>query len=111
MLVLKISQDAYLGSAQYTLAVDGIQVGDTLTAGAAYGTGSDTVTLLGDFGTDAQTITVTFLNDAWGGSSDTDRNLHVDGLSLNGVDIAGTTATLGTTGSVDFTVKPATNAA
>ncbi|RAI59993.1 carbohydrate-binding domain-containing protein [Roseicella frigidaeris] len=110
-LVLKISQDAYQGSAQYTIAVDGIQVGDTLTAGAAYGTGSDTVTLLGDFGDDAQTITVTFLNDAWGGSSDTDRNLHVDGLSLNGEEVDGTVATLGTTGSVDFTVKAAKTAA
>src|SRR5206468_351785 len=36
-LVLNISQDAYQGDAQYTVSVDGKQVGGTLTAHAAHG--------------------------------------------------------------------------
>ncbi|MEN0077352.1 MAG: carbohydrate-binding domain-containing protein, partial [Paracraurococcus sp.] len=106
-LVLKISQEAYQGSAQYTIAVDGKQIGDTQTASALYGSGGDTITLLGDFGADAHTVTVTFLNDAWGGTSDKDRNLHVDGITLNDTDVEGAVATLGTTGSKSFTVKGA----
>ena len=34
-LVLKISQDVYLAGAQYTVSVDGKQIGGTLTAGAS----------------------------------------------------------------------------
>nr|WP_254452821.1 carbohydrate-binding domain-containing protein [Roseicella sp. DB1501] len=108
---MKISQEAYQGSAQYTVAVDGKQIGDTQTAGALYGSGGDTITLLGDFGADAHTVTVTFLNDAWGGSADKDRNLHVDGITLNDTEVEGAVATLGTTGSTSFTVKAATRTA
>jgi hypothetical protein len=43
-LVLKISQDAYQGSAQYTVSVDGVQVGGTFTASASHAAGqSDTL--------------------------------------------------------------------
>ncbi len=50
-LVLKISQDAYQGDAQYTVSVDGKQIGGTLTAHASHTAGqSDTVTVSGDWG-------------------------------------------------------------
>ena len=39
-------------------------------------------------------MTVTFLNDACGGSGDLDRNLHVDGITFNGTALAGGTADL-----------------
>ena len=49
-LVLKISQDAFQGSAQYTVSVDGVQIGGTLTAGASHAAGQDdTITILGNF--------------------------------------------------------------
>ncbi|TPG57673.1 hypothetical protein EAH89_09575, partial [Roseomonas nepalensis] len=84
-LVLKVSEDAWNGHAQYTVKVDGAPIGGTLTAAASHALGqSDTLTLKGAWGTGAHTVEVSFLNDAWGGSASTDRNLHVDGIAYNG---------------------------
>ena len=89
-LVLKISQDAYQGSAQYTVAVDGKQVGGTFTASASHAAKqSDTLTLKGDWAAGAHKVEVKFLNDAYGGSAATDRNLHIDSATYNGKDVAG----------------------
>ena len=89
-LVLKISQDAYQGPAQYTVKVDGMQVGGTFTASAWHSAGqSDTLTLKGDWAAGAHQVSVEFLNDAWGGTSETDRNLYVEGAAYNGQAVAG----------------------
>ena len=89
-LVLKISQDAYQGDAQYTVLVDGKQIGGTFAASAAHASGqSDTLTLKGDWAAGAHKVEVKFLNDAWGGSADTDRNLHVDAATYNGAAVSG----------------------
>ena len=102
-LVLKVSQDAYQGSAQYTVAVDGQQIGGTLTATALASAGlSDTVTVKGDWAAGAHAVTVTFLNDLYGGTADTDRNLHVDGASYNGTAVTGATLWLGDSGPAGF---------
>ena len=80
-LVLKISQDAYQGSAEYTVSVDGEQIGGTFTASASNSAGeSDTLTLKGDWDAGRHEVAVTFLNDKWDGTPDTDRNLYVDGI-------------------------------
>jgi predicted xylan-binding protein with Ca-dependent carbohydrate-binding module len=89
-LVLKISQDAYQGSAQYTVSVDGKQIGGTFTASASHAaTQSDTLTLKGDWAAGAHKVSVNFLNDAWGGSAATDRNLYLDSATYNGQAVAG----------------------
>src|ERR687893_1225772 len=89
-LVLKISQDAYQGPAQYTVSVDGAQVGETFTASASRAAGqSDTLTLKGDWGAGEHTVEVTFLNDRWDGTAATDRNLYVDAVTYNGQAVAG----------------------
>lgn len=108
-LVLKVSEEAYLGHAQFTVKVDGVQIGGTLTATAPYGSGvSDTVNIRGDWAAGGHTLTVTFLNDAWGGTASTDRNLHVDSLSFNSVAVSGGSAALNSTGPRDFSfVEPA----
>ena len=88
-LVLQVSQDAWIGSAQYAVLVDGVQVGGTFTASAWHSTGqTDTVTLRGDWTDGRHQVRVDFLNDAWGGTADTDRNLYVPGASYNGVQSA-----------------------
>lgn len=85
-LVLRISEDAWNGDAQYTVKVDGQQIGGTFTAHALHSTGqSDTLTLHGTWGTGAHEVTVEFLNDAYDGTAATDRNLYIDGLTYNGV--------------------------
>jgi len=89
-LVLKVSQDAYQGSAQYTVSVDGQQVGGTFTASASHAAGqSDTLTLKGDWAAGGHQVAVHFLNDAWDGTAATDRNLYVDSASFNGQAVAG----------------------
>jgi hypothetical protein len=107
-LVLKISETAYQGDAQFTVSVNGKQVGGILTAKALHGLASDTLTLKGDWNVGAHKVNVTFLNDHWGGSAATDRNLYVDGISFNGKAVSGGTATLKTNGTTNFAFsKPA----
>ncbi|TPG33258.1 1,3-beta-glucanase, partial [Roseomonas nepalensis] len=94
-MVLKISEDAWNGHAQYTVKVDGVAVGNGLTAAASHALGqSDTLTLKGSWGAGAHTVEVSFLNDAWGGSASTDRNLYVDGVTYNGKAVPAGTASL-----------------
>ena len=103
-LVLKLSEDAYNGDAQYTVKVDGVQVGGTFTASALHGSGDDTLTLSGNWGTAAHTVTVNFLNDAYGGTAATDRNLYVDGVSYDGTAQSGGSASLLSAGPVNIGV-------
>lgn len=105
-IVLKISETAYQGDAQYTVAVDGKQVGGTQTASALHGAGDDSLTVLGDFGSGQHKLTVSFLNDLYGGSAATDRNLYVDGVTYKGAD-AHLSAALLSNGSHDFTLGTA----
>jgi hypothetical protein len=85
-LVLWVSQDFYKGDAQFTVSVDGQQVGGTFTASALRSSGQhDTLTLHGNWGAGAHTVTVDFVNDLWEGTPQTDRNLYVTQAEYNGV--------------------------
>ncbi|MGG5808492.1 carbohydrate-binding domain-containing protein [Falsiroseomonas sp. CW058] len=98
-VVLRISQDAFEGDARYTVSIDGVQVGGVLTAGALRSLGqADTVTVLGDFAPGAHRVTVDFLNDAWGGGPEADRNLYVEGASFEGQSLFDTPRALFTSG-------------
>jgi hypothetical protein len=102
-LVLKVSGDAYQGNAQFTVSVDGQQVGDVLTASALHGSGaSDTVDVLGNWAAGPHTVTVNFLNDAYDGTPDTDRNLYVDGATYDGAPVSGAAQVLYSTGPASF---------
>ncbi len=93
--MFKISQDAYQGNAQYTVKVDGTQIGGTLTASATRASGQfDTLTVLGEFTPGTHNTEINFLNDAYGGTPDTDRNLFVNSGTYNGATIAFTTKEL-----------------
>jgi hypothetical protein len=83
--VLKISQDAYQGDAQYAVYVDGKQVGATFTAKALHNSGQfDTLEVKGDWGVGNHNVSVKLLNDLYGGSATTDRNLYVESATYNG---------------------------
>jgi len=102
-LVLRISQDAYQGSAQYTVRVDGVQVGGTFTAAALHGSGqSDTLTLNGDWSPGAHRVEMDFLNDAWGGTAAADRNFYVDGAAYDGAAVSGAGLSLLSAGPQSF---------
>ena len=84
-VVVRASGDHYQGSPQFMLLVDGVPVGQTRTVTATHSQGQ-----WQEFGfavdlTDKQTIAIAFINDAWGGTPDTDRNLWIDHVTVNGV--------------------------
>ncbi len=102
-LSLRVTQDAYQGSAQYTVSVDGVQVGGVITATALRGSGqSDTVNVLGEWTPGAHTVTVNFLNDLYGGTAATDRNLFVDTATYNGAAVPNAFLWLGSAGPQSF---------
>jgi hypothetical protein len=74
--------------------VDGAAQPATFTAHASHAAGAvDDITITGDFGTQGPgTIDINFINDAWGGSADADRNLYVQSIDVNGVHFQGNTA-------------------
>ena len=81
-IVLDVSEDAWQGDAQFTVSVDGHQIGGTETATASHAAGqTQALTLEGSFGTTPHQVAVSFINDAWGGTAQTDRNLYVDSVT------------------------------
>ncbi|MFC7552400.1 carbohydrate-binding domain-containing protein [Pseudoroseomonas wenyumeiae] len=49
-------------------------------------------------------VVVQFLNDAWGGSEDTDRNLYVEDIRINGVSTGSTAALLDSNSDASFSI-------
>lgn len=84
VLVLTMSEQPYQGDALMTVAVDGVQLGGTYTVTAVHGTATQDFTFYGAWGPGPHTVTVTFLNDAYGGNADADRNLWWDKATFNG---------------------------
>jgi hypothetical protein len=113
-LVLNMAEDAYQGDAQFTVSVDGKQVGGTQTTTALVDDGqSQEFDVHGDFGPGTHTVSVDFLNDKIDGFypgtqlaiDTTDRNLYVMGASLDGgAPASGAPWELSSDGSHDFTV-------
>lgn len=111
-LTLMMNEDPYQGDAQFTVAVDGQQVGGTLTTSAIAWQGQQQAfNLHGDWGSGAHTVTVTFLNDlagAYDGNGmaydNVDRNLYIQGVSYDGLTSGGTPWELSSNGSADFYV-------
>jgi hypothetical protein len=61
----------------------------------------------GNFGTGSHTVGVQFLNDAYGGTAATDRNLYVNGIDVNGTHYgSGVTALLSST-TANFAITTA----
>lgn len=110
-LTLNMSEDAYQGDAQFTVAVDGKQVGGVYTADALHSTGDAGVFVLtGSWGSGAHQVAISFINDAYAGTSTTDRNLYVNSISYDGTTNANTTATMCSNGTDMFTIGGSTAA-
>jgi hypothetical protein len=105
VLDLSLSEDAWKGDAQFTVSVDGKQVGGVMSAHALHSTGdTEHVQLTGKWSSGAHTVDITFLNDAYGGTSSTDRNLYVNSIALNGTQYANTSAALYSDGTESFNI-------
>ena len=105
VIALHLSEDAWLGDAQFIVSLDGQQLGGAQTVTALHGLGQDqTFSIQGAFGIGSHDLAISFINDAWGGTPDTDRNLYVDGVDLNGAPQAGGTAVLYSNGTAHVPV-------
>jgi Ca-dependent carbohydrate-binding module xylan-binding len=110
-LILKMSEDAYLGDAQFTVLVDGTQLGGTFTTTASHATGaSQTFTFKGDFGGGSHTLSVKFTNDLYGGASGADRNLYINAVTYQGLDTH-QSATLSSAGAASLSLSGGTSPA
>lgn len=105
VFVLHVSEDAWQGDAQFLISLDGQQLGGTLSATASHGLSQDQAfTFQGSFGGGTHDLAVSFINDAWGGTASTDRNLYVNGVDYNGAALAQGTAALYSNGTAHFTL-------
>ncbi len=107
-LALSVDEDAWMGDAQFTVSVDGSQIGSTQTSTAIRSAGqTQTFDVMGDFAPGNHTVSVDFLNDAYGGSSTTDRNLYVSGATIDGTSISNSALSLLNNGSQAFNFNDA----
>jgi beta-glucanase (GH16 family) len=92
-LTLRVSGDHGPGdAAQFVVTVDGKPVGDVLSTTASHGAGEtqDVTVNLGAVDPDkAHDVAIRFVNDAFDGSHETDRNLYVHGLEIDGKPVDG----------------------
>jgi len=105
-VILKLSEDAYQGDAQFTFSVDGRVVGPTQSVTALHSQGeSETFTFKGDWAAGAHRFGVSFTNDKWDGTDATDRNLYIDGATYDGGEVENATE-LNRNSTVTFGTAP-----
>jgi hypothetical protein len=110
LIILNVAQDSYLGDAQFSVAIDGSQIGGTSTATASNASGdSNAVALAGALTSGWHDLALSFLNDAYGGDASTDSNLYLKDASINGVAIQSSSLALYSDGTqhVSFFVPQA----
>lgn len=106
VIVVHVSEDTYLGDAAFQLTVNGVPVGGVQTARASHSAGlTQEFTLYGPADANPGTLSLAFLNDAWGGTVETDRNLYVDWVTVNGLDQPNSAQTLYWNGSTDIVLS------
>lgn len=94
-LQLSLAEDAWQGDAQCVVSIDGQPIGGAVTVTALHGQGkAQTLTLTGQWGPGAHDVRVQFINDAFSGTPTMDRNLYVNGVTLDGQASAAPPATL-----------------
>ncbi len=85
-LVIALSADEYLGDADAAITVNGFVVASGIDVAAVHAAGqTQLVTITGSFGSSINQLGISYTNDLYGGTATTDRNLYVDGVTLNGV--------------------------
>ena len=102
-LIINVSEDAYKGDAQFTVTVDGQQYGGVYTATASHNAGSSQPFAVGPLDAGTHQIGISFINDLYDGSPQTDRNLYLDSATYNGQSIANTNQTLSIDSTANFT--------
>ena len=84
-LILNLSEDTYQGDAQFTVTIDGVPLGAAQTVTASHAAGAQQpFTYTGNWGTGPHSVSVKYLNDAYGGTAVTDRNLYLASANYDG---------------------------
>lgn len=82
---VKLGSHDYKGAARARITVDGKVVGEFDVKADARKGEFEEFSVKGDFGANGpKEVSVAFVNDAWGGTASTDRNLVVDNIEVNG---------------------------
>jgi hypothetical protein len=104
-LTLNLSEDAWEGDALFTLYIDGKAVTTPQVVTALHDANqTQSFTFAGNLGAGTHTIGIAFTNDAYGGSSSEDRNLYIDGITLNGSSVFSGVKAEDSNGTALFTV-------
>ena len=105
-ITLKLSGDSWQGDAQVKVFMDGVAMSDTVTVTAQHGSGqTQDLTLSGHWDAGAHTISVQFLNDAYGGTASTDRNAYVDQILVDGNELLTSASWLTYNRTIDYAVS------
>ena len=102
-LTLHLAEDAWQGDAHYSVAVDGVTIMGDGAVTASNGAGqSQAANLRALLMPGSYDLSVSFLNDAWGGTAATDRNLYVKGIDVGGAPVSGASAAMYSAGTTHF---------
>lgn len=99
-VLVQLTQDYYKANAQYRVTLDSIAVGTTQQVYARGKDQEDTLIVRGTLAPGPHRVAIEFLNDDWGGTPQTDRNIIVRHASYGGKAIAINGGELKTNGSV-----------
>jgi hypothetical protein len=104
-LVLHLTEDAYQGDAQFTVAVDGRQLAPAQAVTTLNKTGAAQAFSFKDlFSAGTHDVAVSFTNDLYRGTPATDRNLYVKGAEYGGVALVGAAASMYSSGTQHFSM-------
>ncbi len=105
-VALNLSEDYWLGDAQAIISIDGKQIGGTQSITAPHARSQEqTISFLVPLSAGPHTASVAFVNDAWGGTAATDRNLYIDSMDVNAQHVV-LGATLHANGVLSFAIPP-----
>ncbi len=104
-LVLHLAEDAYQGDAQFTVAVDGHQLVPAQAVTALNGAGaSQAFSFINLFSAGTHDVAVSFVNDLYRGTPETDRNLYIKSAEDGGVALVGAAAAMYSNGTQHFSM-------
>ena len=105
-LDLLLSEDAWQDDAQFSVAIDGKTIGGAQAVTTQHSTGNaQDFSFANALTAGTHDVAISFLNDAYGSSPDTDRNLYVNGINVDGASVGGAATTLFNTSTQHFTVN------
>jgi beta-glucanase (GH16 family) len=101
-----LSEDAWQGDAQFQVAIDGQTIGNPQSVTALHSNGaSQDFSFSQALTAGTHDVAISFLNDAYGGMPNTDKNLYVNGISVNNTPVSGAAAAIYSAGTQHFSVN------